>query len=109
MLTSENIMGRKSEKEWHIKSLGTIAAESGKAKQKINADSIIIGTQILDIQQPIVNGNLVNPAEPMFAIAPKSLDNDNEASTSQAKLRGPKYTWPKWCPPGLPKTQKRKL
>ena len=35
--------------------------------------------------------------------------DDHEASTSKAKPRDPKYTQPKWCPPGLTKTMKRRL
>ena len=35
--------------------------------------------------------------------------DDHEASTSKAKPRDPKYTQPKWCPPGLTKTMKRIL
>ena len=32
--------------------------------------------------------------------------DDHEVSTSKAKPRDPKYTQPKWCPPGLTKTMK---
>ncbi|KAM3299914.1 hypothetical protein ACQJBY_041083 [Aegilops geniculata] len=38
-----------------------------------------------------------------------SMVSDHEASTSKAKPRDPKYTQPKWCPPGLTKTMKRRL
>ena len=53
---------------------------------------------------------------PILTIAPRSAANDHEASSSRGppppkekKLVDPKYTQPVWCPPGLTKTQKRKL
>lgn len=86
-----------------------MVTKSGNIKQDINADSIIIGTHMLNIQQPTVSINSGNPTEPIFTITPRSSANDNEAGTSQAKPRDPKCTRPKWCPPGLTKKQKRKL
>ena len=35
--------------------------------------------------------------------------SDPEASTSKDKPKDPKYTQPKWCPPGLTKTMNRRL
>src|SRR4051812_15460888 len=37
------------------------------------------------------------------------MANDHEASTSTVKYRDPKCDQPKWCPPGLTKTMKRRL
>ena len=53
--------------------------------------------------------NLVNYGRSILTIALSPLADDREASTSKAKPREPKYTQPKWCPPGLTKTKKRRL
>jgi len=90
---------------WCAKS-PSAAVESGKGKEKVNADSLILGTETFTMQQPIVHSN---PAEPILAIVPKHSANDHEVSTSKAKFKDPKYMQPKWCPPWLTKTQKRKL
>src|SRR3954462_5094090 len=37
------------------------------------------------------------------------MANDHEANASEVKPRDPRYTQPKWCPPGLSKSQKRRL
>ena len=103
---SGNFMHLESRKEWRVKSPSVAAVESGKGKEKMDVDSLILGTETFSIQQPIVHSN---PTGPILAIAPKHSANDHEASTSQVKTRDPKYTQPKWCPPGLTKTQKRKL
>ena len=103
---SGNFMHLESRKEWRVKSPSVASVESGKGKEKMDVDSLILGTKTFAIQQPIVHRN---PTKPILAIAPKHSANDHEASTSRVKTRDPKYTQPKWCPPGLTKTQKRKL
>lgn len=47
---TENILSQKVQKMWRTKSPSNVTAESGKVKQNINADSIIIGTQVLNVQ-----------------------------------------------------------
>ena len=103
---SGNFMHLESQKEWRVKSPSVAAVESGKSKEKTDADSLILGTKTLAIQRPIVHSK---PAEPILSISPKHSSNDHEASASRVKTRDPKYTQPKWCPPGPTKTQKRKL
>jgi len=97
---------RIGKQEWRVKLPSVAAVESGKGKEKMDADSLILGTETFTIHQPITHSN---PTEQILAIAAKHSANDHEASTSQVKTRNPKYTPPKWCPPGLTKTQKRKL
>jgi len=101
----QNNQERINKQVWRAKS-PTAAVESGKGKEKVDADSLILGTETFAIQQPTVRNN---PTEPILAIATKHSANDHEASTSKAKFKDPKYMQPKWCPPGLTKTQKRKL
>ena len=72
-------------------------------------NSLVIGTHVLKLKDPAIG--LAND-EPILAIVPKVTSNDHEAGSSQAvatKPRDPKYTQPKWCPPGITKTQRRKL
>jgi hypothetical protein len=67
-----------------------------------SGDSLIIGAHVLKVKNQ----------GPMHVITPKVVANDHEASSSQVAVvqpRDPKYTQPKWCPCGIPKTQKRKL
>ena len=98
---SGNFMHLESRKEWPVKSPSVAAVESGKGKEKMDADSLILGIETFAIQQSIVHSN---PTEPILAIAPKHSANDHEVSTNQIKMRDPKYTQPKWCPPGLTNT-----
>ena len=75
----------------------------------VSDNLLIVETHVLKLNDPVIE-----PAnsKPMPAIAPKATANDHEASSSQAvaaQSRDPKYTQPKWCPPGITKTQKRKL
>ena len=77
---------------WRAKSPSDVAVESGKGKEKIDADSLILGTKTFTIQQPIVHNN---PTETILATTPKHSANDHEASASQEKPRDPKYTHPK--------------
>ena len=97
---------RVSKQEWRVKTPSAATVESSKGKEKINAESLILGTETFTVHQSIMHSN---PTEPILAIAPKHSDNDHEASTKQVKTSDPKYTQPKWCPLGLTKTQKRKL
>jgi len=84
--------------------------------EKVGA-TIIIGTRVVPMSQPIA---INSPAGkwPILTIAPKPAANDHEASSGKGpapappkekKPVDPKYTQPVWCPPGLTKTQKRKL
>ena len=71
--------------------------------------SLVIGTHVLKLKDPVTE-----PAadKPIFAIMPKVISSDHEAGSSQTEVtrpRDPKYIQPKWCPPGITKTQKRKL
>src|SRR3954471_10346816 len=65
---SGNFMHLESRKEWHVKSPSVAAVESGKGKDKMDADSLILGTETFAIQQPIVHSK---PTEPILSIAPK--------------------------------------
>ena len=70
---------------------------------------MVIGTHVLKLKDPVAE-----PAtdKPILAIMPKATTSDHEAGSSQTevtKSRDPKYTQPKWCPPGITKTQRRKL
>ena len=72
-------------------------------------NSLVIRTHVLKLKDPAIE-----PAndEPILAIMPKVTSSDHEAGSSQAvaaKPRDPKYTQSKWCPPGITKTQRRKL
>ena len=51
---SGNFMHLESKKEWRVKSPSVAAVESGKGKEKMDADSLILGTKTFAIQQPIV-------------------------------------------------------
>ena len=51
--------------------------------------------------RPMVFGKSVNPS-----IQRPIMANDHEASSSSSKS---KYFQPRWCPPGLTRTQRRKL
>jgi len=62
----------------------------------------------LKLKEPFVEKS-AKPNNAMVAVQQDPLANDHEASTSKAEPRDPKYTQPKWCPPGLTKTKKRRL
>ena len=79
---SGNFMHLESRKEWRVKSPSVAAVESGKGKEKMDVDSLILGTETFPIQQPTVHNH---STEPILAIAPKHSVNDHEASTSQIK------------------------
>ena len=100
------IIKRVGKKEWRVKSPSAVTIESSKGKEKTDGDSLILGTETFTIQQPIMHVNLT---ELILAIAPKHSANDLEGNTSQVKMRDPKYTQPKWCPPGLTKTPKEEI
>ena len=70
---------------------------------------MVIGTHVLKLKDLVTEP--LND-KPILAIVPKATSNDHEAGSSQTEVtrpRDPKYTQPKWCPPGITKTQKRKL
>jgi hypothetical protein len=69
-------------------------------------DIIQIGTMDISIEKsvkgPVVlNNQVVTPTKKRFVAA-----NDHEASESKSR---PEYFLPRWCPPGLTQTQRRKL
>ena len=101
-----------------------------------NANSVIIGSNVLKIKRPKVAENPASVTKPILTIMPRSsitkliatvksvvtnltspiatrpTANDHEASSSKTVLANPrdrKYTQPVWCPSGLTKTHKRKL
>ena len=92
---------------WRVKEQGAKAADI--ERRLIPEKSLVIGTHVLKLKDPVTE-----PAadKPILAIVPKATSNDHEAGSSQTeviKSRDPKYIQPKWCPPGITKTQKRKL
>ena len=104
---NRSFQSKTAQKVWRPKSASAKVLESGK-QQDANADSVIIGAHRLKLKGPVID----EPAKSVKAVVviqPKSSANDHEASTSQAHPRDPKYTQPKWCPPGLTKTKKRRL
>ena len=60
------------------------------------------------IKRPVV-GNLATSNGDIVIVQHGSMVNDHEESTNKAKPRDPKYTQPKWCPPGLTKIMKMRL
>ena len=89
---------------WRVKEQGAKATDIGRSL--ISEKSLVIGTHVLKLKDPVTE-----PAadEPILAIVPKVTSNDHEAGSSQTeviKFRDPKYVQPKWCPPGITKTQK---
>ena len=76
------------------------------SKRTTNRDVIQIGSIDVPIgdgdKRPIVpNNKVVTPTPGVFEAA-----NDHEASGSGSNS---KYFLPRWCPPGLTRTQRRKL
>jgi len=69
----------------------------------------MIGTKELTMKEPIISDNPADSNKDVAVVQKGPMANDNEASTSKAKSRDPKYTQPKWCPSGLTKVQKRRL
>ena len=101
---NRSFQSKGAQKVWRPKSPCAETAESGKAKDhKTNASSVVSGSDELKFKKP-VSDEPVNSNRLVLAIQPRSSANDHEASTSQAQPRDPKYTQPKWCPPGLTKT-----
>ena len=95
------------------KSQSSVAANMPE-KSHAGSDSINIGTQVVTMRQSATSNS--DGKGPILTIAPRSAANDHEASSSRGppppkekKPVDPKYTQPVWCPPGLTKTQKRKL
>jgi hypothetical protein len=95
--------------KWRPKSPCAEISESSKQQENsINVISIIIGTQE-KLKEPVVVDVPANSKKIILTIPPRSSTNDHEASPSKAKPRDPKYTQPKFCPPGLTRTKKRRL
>ena len=99
-----------AQKMWRPKSPSAGNSEPGKRQEpNANAGSIVIGAHELKLKEPVIGDKPAASNESILVIQPRSSANDHEASTSKAKPRDPKYTRPKWCPPGLTKTKKRRL
>ena len=86
---------------WRVKPQGAKAGEPKNMTSRTSGGSLTIGSQMLKIKELVVE-----PAKgrPILVIGPDGAANDHEASSSQVKLRDPKYTQPRWCPAGLTKT-----
>ena len=56
----------------------------------------------------VLSSNAASSKE-ILALTQGPMANDHDVSTRKAKTRDPKYTQPQWCPPGLTRTQKRRL
>jgi hypothetical protein len=96
--------------KWRPKSPCAEILESSKQQENsTNVSSVIIGTQELKLKEPVVLDEPANSKKVILTIPPISSANDHEASTRKAKPRDPKYNQPKWCPPGLTRTKKRRL
>ena len=102
---------------WRAKSPSAEIPKPAKQKEEsASAKIVVIGTEELKLKEPsndnsavLNNGIVAIPSSDVLAVPQGPMANDHEASTSKAKPRDPKYTQPKWCPPGLSKTQKRRL
>jgi hypothetical protein len=82
---------------------------SKQHEDNTNVGSVMVGTHDLKLKGPVVVDETANSSKAILTIQSKPSSNDHEASTSKAKPRDTKYTQPKWCPPGLTKTKKRRL
>src|SRR3954471_1232694 len=69
----------------------------------------MVGTKMLKLKEPIVIDDSAIASDGVVAVPQGPMANDHEASTSEVKLKNSKYTQPKWCPPGLSKSQNRIL
>jgi hypothetical protein len=73
------------------------------SERTTSLDVIQIGTRNISLEDrtegPILIGESVKKPTPVFVAA-----NDHEASSSKSQ-----FFLPKWCPPGLTRTQRRKL
>ena len=78
----------------------TIDPEKAKADDVVQIGNIKVVVNDAGTR-PMVFGKSVNPS-----IQRPIMANDHEASSSSSKS---KYFQPRWCPPGLTRTQRRKL
>ena len=79
--------------------------------EKVKADAVVqigdIKVAIEDVsKRPMVSGKLVNSSVQRPIMANDHKANSSKASSSSSAS---KYFQPRWCPPGLTRTQKRKL
>ena len=77
-------------------------ADSGKAK----ADDVVQIGEVKVVVQDVSKRPMVFGKSVKSFVQKSLMANDHEASSSGAAS---KYHQPKWCPPGLTYTQKRKL
>src|SRR6185503_8476707 len=78
----------------------TIDPEKTKANDVLHIGNIKVVVNDAGTR-PMVFGKSVNPS-----IQRPIMDNDHEASSSSSTS---KYFQPRWCPPGLTRTQRKKL
>ena len=78
----------------------TVDSEKIKAQVVVQIDNIKVAVNDVGTR-PMVFDKSVNPS-----VQRPIMDNDHEASSSNSTS---KYFQPRWCPPGLTRTQKRKL
>jgi hypothetical protein len=101
--------------EWHAQSPNAEILEPASKQEgrSTSADIIKIGTkdvEVIDLGKgPIIIDNPAKSSGVVAAVQSGSAANDHEVSTSSTKKFDPKYTQPRWCPPGLSKTKKRRL
>ena len=94
-----------SGKMWRAKSPSAIIPDSAKPKEYgLGVKTVMVGTEVLKLEEPIVSVDPVISSDNMLAIPPGPMANDHEASTSNVKPRDSKYTQPRWCPLGITKT-----
>src|ERR1041385_1542301 len=99
-----------SGKMWRAESSSAIIPESAKTKEDgIGVKTFMVGTEVLKLKEPIVIDDPAISSGGVVAVPQGPMTNDHEASTSEVEPRDPKYTQPKWCPPGISKSQKRRL
>jgi hypothetical protein len=101
--------------EWHAQSPNAEILEPASKQEgrSTSADIMKIGTknvEVIDLGKgPIIIDNPAKSSGVVAAVQSGSAANDHEVSTSSTKKFDPKYTQPRWCPPGLSKTKKRRL
>jgi len=78
----------------------TVDPEKAKADDEVQICNIKVDVSVASTR-PMVFDKSVNPP-----VQRPIMDNDHEASSSNSTS---KYFQPRWCPPGLTRTQRRKL
>ena len=78
----------------------TVDPEKAKADDEVQICNIKVNVSVTSTR-PMVFDKSVNPP-----VQRPIMDNDHEASRSNSRS---KYFQPRWCPPGLTHTQRRKL